>query len=111
MSLEVMEKLLVGMVPPEALAPVHSNFELMRTQPAEAFAGLWNYMHPILMDQEHAGHIAAVNGIMIGIALAHGLDRSIAMQKLIADYLKDRSRKRGENVVNFYEARAGRGTC
>jgi hypothetical protein len=111
MSLEQVEKLLVGMMPPEALNPVHSQFELMRENPVEAFSGLWNHLFPTLRDPEDAGHVAAINGILVGVSLYYGLQRSANLQKIIGDYIVDRSRKRGENIVNFYEARAGRKPC
>lgn len=111
MSLELIEKLLVGMVPHDAVAPVHSNFKAMRSEPAEAFTVLWNHLYPILKNQDADGHIAATNGILIGVALYYGLQRSDNLLKMINDYIEDRSRVNGENVINFYEARAGRKLC
>jgi hypothetical protein len=103
-AIELVRKFMLEYVPTDAQIPVNDLFQgLSRDVPATTYGALMynraTYLHEgVAKDVQ----VALVNGMVAGVALAHGIDDE-GVQRMIKGYLDSASKSRGENVVKFLE--------
>lgn len=109
MKLELLEKFLLELIPPQARNPVHSVFNGMRQMPVPTvLQGLGQLSEQITREGSDES-VAAVNGLVLGIALSYGVSRSSELEQIMEQYLVNASKAKGENVVDFLSKRVERG--
>jgi len=108
MSLELIEKFILEISPARAKTPVHSVFVGMRADPIQTFVGGFNLIVDDIKNEGSLESAAAVNGLLTGVALCYGVQRSTHLQAILEDYLKKQELSRGENIVDFMSRLAER---
>lgn len=106
MSLELLEKFLIEVVPPEAQNPVHKLFTQMKNDPLPVVVKGFNLLAD---DMKAGGELGAhaVNGILLGIALYYGAQRSPALEKILLGFIEHNTKGKSGNVISFASARIG----
>lgn len=111
MSLEVLEKFMLEMVPPDCKNFVHDAFIEMKENPMPMAVDAFNALGPVIHNGADENISAAVvNGMMLGINLCYGLGRSQALADRLNDYVITKQRKRGDHIVDFLHERIKRKT-
>jgi hypothetical protein len=105
MSLELIEKFLVELTPPSAHIPLHNVIDVMKREPIEAMGQGFHFLSPDIKNEGSPESAAAVNGILLGVCLAYGIQRSPRMVSLLEEYIDYHQKNRGTNVVDFASAR------
>lgn len=108
MSLELIEKFLLVLSPPDANKAIHSIFLGLEKDPLPVVVDGFNSLHPDITKEGSPQSVAAVNGMLLGVAISYGIDKSPRLKAIIEDYIIQKGRIKGENVIDFSLARAGR---
>jgi hypothetical protein len=106
MNLALIEKFILELSPPQAKIAVSGLFESMRTQPAMTIMQGFGLLSDVIKDEGSETSIAAVNGLCLGIALTYCTHNDKNLEKMIEGFVEMSSRNKGENVIDFFKARA-----
>ena len=108
MELELIEEFLRALCPPEAHVHLNDVFKHIKANPAgTVLQGLGQYTDLIRNSDSHG--IAFTTGLCLGVAMYRGCGSSSELRAIIKSYNERNARGRGENVVDFFKARAGKG--
>lgn len=107
MELELLEEFIRGLCPSEASVPVNKLFTGLKEDPVQMVLQGLSHIATDIRENGAAG-IATVNGLCLGVALAYGSRTSKDLKMIIESYNLRNARGRGENVVDFFKARAGK---
>lgn len=108
MDLELVEKFIQALSAPESKIPIHNVMAAARIDPQKIVLQGLQYVNRYIKSADAEGHAACINGVLFGVTLALGVDKSPELVKLMKDYLEQKRLERGENIVDFAEMRAGR---
>lgn len=106
-NLTLLQKLLLEMIPSDAKPGITTCFEALKVKPMEQTLSFCHQMGDAIRNDHTEGHGATINGMMIGLALAH-MSTAPEFIQFINGYLKRRADERGENVVDFFQKKAGK---
>lgn len=108
MSLELLEKFLIELAPPKAHNPIHKIFKEMVADPVLCMGQGFEILYPSINEEGSPESAAAVNGIILGIVLHYGAQRSTRMQAILEEYVEHHKKGKKENVISFASARVGK---
>lgn len=108
MKLELIEKFLLALAPPAAQAPIHSMFSGMQTAPVQVVVHGLGFLSDAIKKEGTPEGAAAINGLLLGIALVHGSQTSPDLIRVMENYLDLRIKEKGENVINFFQVKASK---
>lgn len=107
MKLELLEKFLLELVPAQAQPAVHITFVGIKTNPTQSIYAGVQFLHTTIKNSTSLESLAVLDGLLLGIALTYGINQKPEISQLLEDYLELNRRKRGENVVTFFQRKTG----
>lgn len=111
MDLKLIERFLSAMMPAKGKASVHTAFECMRADPGTAIPSvgmmIGRVQHQLYSDDE-AIQAAACGQLLTGIMIAWSSESPALRKYILEDYLERDALLRGENVISFFDKKAGR---
>lgn len=108
MNIVLIEKFISCLAPASAKKAINSMFVGMKEDPSGLIMQGFQHLSDTIRDEGSTESAAAVNGILLGIALVYTTHQNKDMEKILKGYLDCASRMKGENVINFWEAKAGK---
>lgn len=107
MDFVLFEQWLCELMPKEHKHAVKQLVECIQENPTLQFMVGMNTHYPSLVNENPEVRAAALNGIMIGVCLYHAWkNNSFVMETSLKGFLDHQSKKRGENIVDFFTERA-----
>lgn len=106
--LELLEKFLLTLTPQQAHAPLHNAFLEIKNEPIVAMGRGFHLVLPDVKSEGSKESFAAINGILLGIALANGCQPHTPVEAMLREYIDHHKKGQGDNVVSFVEARIGK---
>lgn len=111
MDLKLIEKFLQAMMPAEGKPAVNTAFECMRAHPMSAVPSIGMMVGRLqqrLYSSDENEQVAGASNVLVGVMIAWASEDPALRKYIIEDYLEQDQRKRGENVIDFWQGRAGR---
>lgn len=113
MDLKLVERFLQAMMPPEGMSTIHTAFECLRGPPEQCVPAvglmIGKFQGKIYGPEVTESQQASAVGILLtGIMIGWASEQAELKKYIIEDYLERNSKLRGENVVSFFDKKAGR---
>lgn len=113
MDLKLLERFLSAMMPPipAAKEAVNTAFECMKAHPMAAIptVGLMiGQQQQKLYSSSEVEQVTAARGILTGIMIAYCTENPALRKYILEDYLERSAVLRGENIIDFFDKKAGR---
>lgn len=106
MDLILLEKFIIELSHPTTKPAIRNFFNNLTINPSELFvAGIPRTSYLMGLEPNTSDF---VHCMLFGIALTAS-SRDPEMVKQLTNYLEYKSRERGENIIDFFQARAGKG--
>ena len=106
-DLKILEQFMLELCHENAKPAINSCFEGLRDHPVPNTLSFLHQMGSAIKDGQTTESWACVNGLLVGISLA-ATSRNPHMLHIITDFLELQRKKKGENVVDFFQAKAGK---
>ncbi len=106
MQLDLLNRWMLTVVPQnEGMKnSIDNAFKRFKGLPIETVCGGVNFLSESILGDDVERSSAAVNGLMLGMMLASA-SQTWEGQQLLEDYIKAVAKTKGENVINFRDAK------
>lgn len=107
MNFVILEQWLTELMPPDHKNVMHDLISCIKEDASLQFLVGMNTLYPSIVSEDLRVKAAALNGLMIGIALSHAWKvNPTLIESSLTGFLESRSKHRGENVFDFLKERA-----
>lgn len=106
-NIKLLEEFLLSAIHAKGKEPVHHFFVMLRKNPVESTMTMLHKMAAPITQGDAPEAWAAINGVLLGISLAH-ISNNSNLVSFVEGYLEEKRKAAGGNVVDFAVKKAGR---